>query len=89
MDIRIYDEVCWGYCKLMPIVKLAMEKKNMKANRRHPIPIIGDQNEHKRLGFTDDLPILMINGTVKSKGRLPSIKEIIKMIEEEENLESE
>lgn len=87
MDIRIYDEVCWGYCKLMPIVKLAMEKKDMKANRRNPIPIIGDQNEHRRLGFTEDLPILMINDKIKSKGRLPSIKEVIKFIEEEEKID--
>lgn len=71
----------------MPIVKLAMEKKNMKANRRNPIPIIGDQNEHRRLGITEDLPILMINDKIKSKGRLPSIKEVIKFIEEEENID--
>ncbi len=68
----------------MPIVKAAMEKKGMKANRKHPIPIIGDQNEHRRLGLSDDLPVLMINGVVKSKKRLPSINEIVDMIEEEE-----
>lgn len=56
----------------------------MKANRKHPIPIIGDQNEHRRLGLSDDLPVLMINGVVKSKKRLPSINEIVDMIEEEE-----
>ena len=67
----------------MPIVKAAMERKGMVANRRNPIPIIGDQNEHQRLGITEDLPVLMINGKIKSKGRLPSINEIVKMIEEE------
>lgn len=69
----------------MPIVKAAMEQKNMKTDRCQPIPIIGDQNEHKLLGFSEALPVLMINGKVKSKGRLPSINEIVKMIEEEEN----
>lgn len=69
---------------MMPIVKAAMEQKGMTANRRHPIPIIGDQNEHRRLGLTDDLPVLIINGKIKSKKRLPSVKEIVTMLEEEE-----
>lgn len=73
----------------MPIVRGALDSKGIKTDRKNPIPIIGDQNEHRRLGFTDDLPILMINDKVKSKKRLPSLNEVVAMIEEERLLETQ
>ncbi|MTI71203.1 MAG: thioredoxin family protein [Firmicutes bacterium] len=67
--------------KLAPIVNGAIEKLKLK---KYNLEIIGDEKRIKYLGVKK-LPALIINDKIHIEGRLPSLKEVIKIIQSYNN----
>ena len=77
MEIRILGLGCRNCDKLVEDAKKAAKEADVAAD----VAKITDMAEIMKRGVLST-PGLMINGKVKSTGRLPSIKEIRKWIEE-------
>jgi small redox-active disulfide protein 2 len=80
MDIKILGPGCRNCEKLLQDARQAAKDAGVTAD----VSKITDMAEIMKLGVLST-PGLVINGKVKSTGRLPSIKEIRKWIEESLN----
>lgn len=79
MDIKILETICWGGSKLAPIVDAALDRLNLDDE----FDIISDIKEIIPFQVTQ-LPALVVNGKVKHEGGLPSINEVVEMLESED-----
>jgi len=79
MEIKVLGGGCASCKKLHELVQEAVKELNAQVD----VLYITDMAEIMQTGIMST-PALMVNGKVKSTGRVPKIKEIKKMIEGEE-----
>jgi len=79
MEIKVLGGGCASCKKLHELVQEAVKELNAEAD----VLYITDMAEIMQTGIMST-PALMVNGKVKSTGRVPKIKEIKKIIEGEE-----
>lgn len=77
MDVKILEEVFWGYSKLAVVVDSAFKKLNLNYN----FEIIGNPNLFKNHKI-ENPPALIINGKILVEGYVPDLEELIDIIEE-------
>lgn len=78
MEIKVLGSGCASCKKLLAFTKDAVSELDISAD----VIYVTDMMEIVKLGVMST-PGLMINGKVKSMGRVPKTKEIKKMIEDE------
>lgn len=78
MEIKLLKEVSWGGNQLAPVVDWAL--KEMKLD--YGFELIENDSILKELNI-DKSPAMMINGKVVVEGRVPSLKEVKKILYEE------
>jgi len=78
MEIKVLGGGCASCKKLYELVQDAVKDADIAAD----ILYITDMAEIMRAGIMST-PALMVNGKVKSTGRVPKAKELRKLIEEE------
>jgi len=79
MEIKVLGGGCASCKKLHELVQEAVKELNAEAD----VLYITDMAEIMQTGIMST-PALMVNGKVKLTGRVPKIKEIKKIIEDEE-----
>lgn len=75
MDIKILEDVGWGYSKLAVVVDSAL--KNLGAN--YKLHIIGNPNLFSDYNAFNP-PALVINGKTLVKGYVPTHEEMVKIL---------
>lgn len=78
MEIKLLKEVSWGGNQLAPVVDWAL--KEMKLN--YDFELIENDEILKDLNIKKS-PAMMINGNVVIEGRIPSLKEVKRILYEE------
>ena len=77
MEIKVVGSGCASCKKLLALTKKAVKELEVEAD----IIYVTDLAEIMATGIMST-PGLMINGVVKSKGRVPKVKEIMQLISE-------
>ena len=77
MDIKILEEVYWGYSKLAVVVDSALKK----LNSNYSFEIIGNPNLFEDYNV-DNPPALIIDGEVLVEGYVPTLDEMVDIINE-------
>lgn len=77
MDIKIFEEIGWGYSKLAVVVDAALRK--LGSNRR--FQIIGNHNLFPDYNISNP-PTLMVDGEILVEGYIPTQEEIISILED-------
>lgn len=78
MEIKIFENICWGGSKIAPIVDAVLTELNLDDD----FEIIADIPSIAAAGVMEP-PALMINGTVKLFGKIPTYEDVKKVMEEE------
>ena len=78
MEIKIIGSGCTACKKLLIMTQDAVKQLNADAD----VIYVTDMAEIMKTGVMST-PGLMVNGKVKSTGRVPSAKEVMKLIQEE------
>jgi small redox-active disulfide protein 2 len=78
MEIKVIGSGCAACKKLLGITQDAVKQLNAEAD----VIYVTDMAEIMKTGVMST-PGLMVNGKVKSTGRVPSLKEVVKLIQEE------
>ncbi len=77
MDIKILEEVYWGYSKLAVVVDTALRK----LEKNHQFQIIGNSSLFPDYNISNP-PALIIDGEVLVEGCIPTQEEMIKILED-------
>ena len=78
MEIKVIGSGCTACKKLLAMTQDAVKQLNADAD----VIYVTDMAEIMKTGVMST-PGLMVNGKVKSTGRVPSAKEVVKLIQEE------
>jgi small redox-active disulfide protein 2 len=78
MEIKVFGSGCATCKKLFEIAKQAAEETGAGID----VIYVTDMQEIMKTGIMR-MPGFMVNGKMKSMGRLPSVKEIMQMISDE------
>jgi small redox-active disulfide protein 2 len=78
MEIKVIGSGCAACKKLLGMAQDAVKQLNTDAD----VIYVTDMAEIMKTGVMST-PGLMVNGKVKSTGRVPSLKEVVKLIQEE------
>jgi small redox-active disulfide protein 2 len=78
MEIKVIGSGCAACKKLLGMAQDAVKQLNTAAD----VIYVTDMAEIMKTGVMST-PGLMVNGKVKSTGRVPSLKEVVKLIQEE------
>jgi small redox-active disulfide protein 2 len=78
MEIKVIGSGCTACKKLLGMTQDAVKQLNADAD----VIYVTDMAEIMKTGVMST-PGLMVNGKVKSTGRVPSPKEVVKLIQEE------
>jgi small redox-active disulfide protein 2 len=78
MEIKVIGSGCAACKKLLGITQDAVKQLNADAD----VIYVTDMAEIVKTGLMST-PGLIVNGKVKSTGRVPSAKEVVKLIQEE------
>lgn len=77
MDIKIFEEIGWGYSKLAVVVDAALRK--LGAN--HRFQIIGNPNLFSDYDVTNP-PTLMVDGDILIEGYIPIQEEMVEILKD-------
>lgn len=75
MDIKILEDVGWGYSKLAVVVDSALNKLGEK----YELHIIGNPNLFSDYNIFNP-PALIIDGNILVEGYVPTLEEMIRML---------
>jgi len=78
MEIKIFEQVCWDGSKVAVIVDEALSRLGLE----YDFDIIGDIPSIAKAGIMNP-PALMINGKIKTSGKVPTVDEVKNAINEE------
>lgn len=77
MDMKILEEVHWGYSKLAVVVDGALRKLGYN----HRFQIIANPNDFPNYGVSKT-PALIIDDKIVIEGRVPTILEMVEILKE-------
>lgn len=75
MDIKIFEDVGWGYSKLAVVVDAALKKLEMN----YELNIIGNSSLFPQYNLSN-LPALVLNDEVVLEGYVPKQEEMIRIL---------
>ena len=74
MDIKILEEIYWGYSKLAVVVDSALKKLDLN----YSFEIIGNPNLFEDYNV-DNPPALIVNGEILVEGYVPILEEMVEI----------